>query len=156
MSRSQIAKGWRTLLIDMLKDSYGIAEEEARGKVDTWLRQISGEPNAHLQAPRQARVLGKTQPNAYRLSHACGQFEIRVRGTSRAPASVRPSVGFPGDSDEADGNPFRSIKDRPVTCTMLIINLRSGNGRRWIGGSGQPEGGVNAHGNSEHGRGPYE
>lgn len=44
MSLNPIADRWRTNLLGKLQDRYGLSEEEASRKVETWLDWLQGQP----------------------------------------------------------------------------------------------------------------
>jgi hypothetical protein len=45
MNWDQIADRWRPGLVNKLRDHYGLSEEEARRKVETWLAWLKGLSN---------------------------------------------------------------------------------------------------------------
>ena len=72
-----ISKQWRELFVNKLHESYGLPEEEASKKADSWLDWIGEQPNP--QAP----------------SRVASDFKISPRRRSRIPSKLNSRATGP-------------------------------------------------------------
>ena len=49
MSQDHIASGWREYFVNNLRERFGVAEEQAHAKVDSWLQGMGEQTNSQPQ-----------------------------------------------------------------------------------------------------------
>jgi hypothetical protein len=62
VSQNQAAKTWREHLVSKLRDRYGLAEEQAQAKADTWLQWIKRQTSLHPQDLAIAEIQNEGNP----------------------------------------------------------------------------------------------
>jgi VIT1/CCC1 family predicted Fe2+/Mn2+ transporter len=75
MSWDQIAKRWRTHLVNKLQERYGLAEEEARKKAEMWLQWLKKQPRTLValeirEERSQSRLRSRIRPGKSRARAA--------------------------------------------------------------------------------------